>query len=667
MPTFVSRPFSRIVPSHLLAKLQACPPRLLVEDKSGGWQIRSLLFFVLFYLYLWLEVDTRLIYHGAGVITNFPSFYRGWAFFQTFTSYPGGPVEYLCAFLSQLFCYSWLGALVVTLQAWLICLCIDYLLRIVGSPRLRWLCFAAPILLLISYNWYTYHFVTTMALLVALILACLYLLSRRRRASKRSHLLIFLVSSVMLYYLVGAAFLLFAAICTVYEMFFQHRWRTSLLYLLAAGLLPYIEGTIIFGVSIVDAFSREMPFSWRILCYTTRRRAVTLVYLLYGLPLITTLMCGFWLALADMLRSAAKRASKAAPAPKSPGKPHRRSSKLPARIAAWYKSSPRLSWTIESLVLIALAGAAVQFSRNDELKTRFQVDYYAYHKMWPQVLLAARRYPADPLVVHAVNRALFHTGRLGYEMFSWPQDPDYLFLTDSNYEWAHWHIFDVHLDIGLVNIAENALTECLEGLGDRPMVLQRLALINMAKGNIGSAGIYLGALSKTLFHARWANQYLALLRAEPNLGTVAEVQHLRSLWLDKDYPTLSLPKEKVLSLLLDKNSQNRMAFEYLMAWYLLNKQLGKFASNIDRLRGFGYLELPTHYEEAALIYVYGTGKPVALGGYQPSPTLRRQIEDFSRILRAYGADKRAAFNDLARNYRDTYFFYYIYAHPGTSK
>jgi hypothetical protein len=465
----------------------------------------------------------------------------------------------------------------------------------------------------------------------------------------------------MLYYLVGAVFLLFAAICAVYEMFLRRRWKTSLLYVLAGGLLPYIEGTIIFGVSIVDAFSRDMPFSWRILYYAVRRRGVTLVYLLYLLPLIATLACGFL----KRLKTKSERLDR----PKA-GRSFRFSvlrSGFPKRIASLYKSSPRLSWTVESLVLIAIAGAAIRFSRNDELKTRFQVDYYAYHKMWPQVLLAARRCPTDPLVVHAVNRALFHTGRLGYEMFSWPQDPDYLFLTDSNYQWAHWHIFDAHLDIGLVNIAENALTECLEGLGDRPMVLQRLALINMAKGNVGSAEIYLGALSKTLFHARWANQYLALLRADPNLSEDAEVQRVRLVSLDKDYPTLSLPKEKVLSLLLERNSQNRMAFEYLMAWYLLNKQLGKFVSNIERLRDFGYLELPTHYEEAALIYVYSAGKPVALGDYQSSPTLRRQIEDFSRILRGYGADKRAAFNDLARNYRDTYFFYYIYAPAGTSK
>ncbi len=60
---------------------------------------RSLIFFVLFYLYLWLGVDLRFMYYGAGVITNFPAFYKGWAFFLTFLSYPGGPLEWVEGFI----------------------------------------------------------------------------------------------------------------------------------------------------------------------------------------------------------------------------------------------------------------------------------------------------------------------------------------------------------------------------------------------------------------------------------------------------------------------------------------------------------------------------------------------------------------------------------------
>ncbi len=287
--------------------------------------------------------------------------------------------------------------------------------------------------------------------------------------------------------------------------------------------------------------------------------------------------------------------------------------------------------------------------------------------MWPELLTSAQHNPDNPFIAHAVNRALYHVDRLGYDMFSWPQSSDYLFLSDKKYKWMYWQIFDVFLDIGVVNMAEHALTECLEGLGSRPMILQRLALINMVKGNLGSAKIYLGALSKTLFHADWANNYLDRLETDPDLSGDKYIQHLRSLCLDKDCPVYSLFEEKTLLWLLERNSQNRMAFEYLMAWYMLNKNLSELVQNLERLQDFDYPELPTHYEEVALIYVYRTRKPLNLSRYLPSLQKRRQAEDFSRILIGYGGDKQAAYKELSTKFRNTYFFYNIYAPSGTKR
>ena len=148
--------------------------RKLSNSNLGG-PIRTFIFFLLFYLYLWLEVKLCLIYHSAGIITNFPAFYRDGVFFAEFLSYPGGLVEYISAFLSQFFYYSWAGALVVTLQAWLIGICIDYFLGAVNAPRLHGLRFVPAILLLALYNQYTYHFIPVMTLLTALAFVCLYL------------------------------------------------------------------------------------------------------------------------------------------------------------------------------------------------------------------------------------------------------------------------------------------------------------------------------------------------------------------------------------------------------------------------------------------------------------------------------------------------------------
>ena len=626
------------------------------------WLLQSLLFFTFFYLYLWLYVDLKLIYHGAGIITNFPVFYKGWSFFVPYLSYPGGPVEYLSAFLSQLFYYSWAGALVITAQAWLMCLCLYYLLKAANSLRSRLICFTLPILLLVLYTQYTYYFITTMACSVALLTACLYLKITLSRANSFSCAIVFLILAVIIYYLAGGALLLFAVVCTIYELISKSRYKISLFYLLSATVVPYILGVLIFQLSIIDAFSNLLPFSWKILHYEARKRDVTIVYVLYLLPPLMLLVFGFWRKLRERLHFTKNRSGG-----KSVKKHQKKLSNIPAKIFSWYSCSPKLEFVVELLLLLVITGGGVFFSRNDNLRTRFKVDYYSYHKMWPDLLTSARHYPTDPFIAHAVNRALYHTGRLGYEMFFWPQHPDYLFLSDKKYKWMYWQIFDVFLDLGVINIAENALTECLEGLGSRPMILQRLALINMVKGNSGSAKIYLGALSKTLFHAEWAKNYLDLLETDPELSTDKYIQHLRSLCLDKDCLTYSLLKETTLSWLLERNSQNRMAFEYLMAWYMLNKHLGKLVQNFERLQDFDYRELPTHYEEAALIYIYGTGKSLNLSGYQANPQKRRQIEDFSRLINSYGRDKNAAFNEASKKFRNTYFFYYMYAPPGSNK
>jgi hypothetical protein len=646
--------------------------KLLNRDISGASQ--SLIFFTLFYLYIWLCVDLRLMYHGAGVITNFPVFYKGWAFFRTFLSYPGGPLEYLSAFLSQLFYYSGAGALVVTVQAWLLSVSIDYLSKAMNLPRFRLMRFIPPILLLILYTRYAYHFPTTLAFLTALLFVCLYLKMTLSQTAISRYSGTFLSLSVILYYLAGGAFLLFVVLCALYELLFRSRWKMSLFYLLSAVVITYIVGLLILRVSIIDAFCNMLPFSWKILYYESRRRGVTIVYLLYLLPPLTLLASGLWRMFGQRFHFVQSRPNK------KPVKKRHKSSKRPAKVLSWFWHSQKLRWGIESLLLLAVAGGAVFLSRDDNLKTRFKVDYYAYHKMWPEVLISARSNPTNPFIAHAVNRALYHTGRLNYDMFSWPQSPDYLFLTNTGYKWVDWQIFDVYLDLGLINIAENALTDCLEGLGDRPMVLKRLALINMVKANYpangglksepsvsGSARVYLGALSKTLFDADWADYYLARLKSEPDLSEETEIQRLRSLCLQKDFGYTGIPVEKMLLRLLEKNKQNRMAFEYLMAWYMLNKHLGKLALNIERLKDFGYPRLPRHYEEASLIYVYGTGKPLNLSGYEPNPQLRQQIEDFSRLLSSYGADKQAAFKELSKNFRNTYLFYYIYAPSGTKK
>ncbi|MHC4112650.1 MAG: DUF6057 family protein [Planctomycetota bacterium] len=621
---------------------------------------RSLIFFIGFYLYLWLDVDLRLIYHGAGEIINFPSFFRGCTFFHEFISRPGGLIEYTAAFLSQLFYIGWVGALVATLQAWLICACAGYFIKAVNYPRFRWIRFIPPVLLLIIYTQYTYHFVTIMALLVVLLFICLFLgMIKKSPQLDRFRIIVFLVLSVILYYLAGGAYLLFALLCAIYELLFRGRWQMSLLCMLSAAVIPFVEGVLVCGVSIIGAFTDLSPFSWKVISYKAGKRMITIVYLIYLLLPLTALVLGLWQIFSEVIATRKSRR-------KVKEKPASNFSKSLAGIFSWYFPNNKLKWIIESLVLFCVAVGVVFLSYDIKKKTLFEVDYCAHHKRWPQVLGAARRH-SDSYIIHAVNRALYHTGKLNFEMFSYPQDSGTLFLTITGTEFAPWKKYDFYIDIGLMNIAQNDLTECFEVFGERPMILKRLAFVNMVKGDIDSARIYLGALKKTLFDADWANKYLERLKVDPDLATDDEIQHLRSLMLKKDYGFFYFDIEDVLSQLLEENRQNRMAFEYMMARYMLSGQLDKFVQNLDRLDDFDYRQIPRLYEEAILVHLYRTKKPVNLFGRQITSESKQRFEDFSQTFERYRANKEAAFKELAKKYGDSYLFYCVYGFSGAKK
>jgi len=632
-------------------------PKSVRPAETGG-RIRDLLFFVLFYLYLWQVVDLRLIAHGAGIITNFPAFYTGWTYFERFLSYPGGIVEYVAAFLSQLFYVGWAGPAVATAQVWLTCAATDYVLKRFGLTALRPLRFVPALLGLATYAQYSFHFVTATALTVSLLFVCLYLRltgtgTSQRKGRSAISLSVFVVLSVILYTFAGGAYLVFAALVALYEAA-RRRSGMALAYLLIGAVLLHVEGVLIFDERPADAYGALLPYPWEKLALNQAETGLVWAYVLYLLlPSVLVLAMSGQFALAR-LRAGHDTAK----------------SRVRERWVRWterHRVLPAaLKWTVATLALAAVVAGTAVASYSPKRKTLFEVDYYACHEMWPQVLQAARGRPRDMMVVHAVNRALYHTGRLPYDAFAHPQHPDALLQTGKDRSLRCWHKFDTLVHLGLLNLAEKNLAECAAVFGEHPLILERLALINLAKDRIAAARIYLHRLTKTLFHNDWARDTLVRLDCDPNLTEDPRVSHLRRVRLNTDSIADFYVGERMLQALLESNPHNRMAFEYLTTSYLLNRQLKKFIDNIARLNDFEYGEVPRIYQEALLIYMYGTKQPVYLPGRTLDPQRRRQIEDFSRIYNSYGRDKRAAIPELTKRYSDSYFFYHIYRFsPGT--
>ncbi|MGE5294241.1 MAG: DUF6057 family protein, partial [Solirubrobacterales bacterium] len=596
---------------------------------------RSLLFFGFFYLYFAFGIDVRLFYHGCGWVDNFPCFYSGWTFFRGFLTHPGGLVEYLSAFLAQSFFYSWLGAVVMTAQALAFWACTDFILKAFGVRRLRGLRYFIPLLLVGVYCRYGFPFVPTMGLLIALAGACLYLKFTSGRDGRA--VVAFLVICLVVYIAAAGAALALVAVCGLYELLVKRRGSLAAICLALGAILPYLVGVLIYGDQIADAYSRLTPVSWELLRYSAFHKVVKAVWVLYlSLPVAASAV-GVWrlvLARSDDRPSPAGRA-------KSPAWIQ----SVQARVAG--RNTP-------TFALFVVTTAVVLVCRTPDRKDILLVDYFSRQGMWEQVLERGHRSAYQYTICHAVDRALCHLDRLGDDMFQFPQQPDAMLLTSRNVD-PLWQKFDACLDLGLVNQAENTLLLCTEIYGDRPLLLHRLATINMIKGNVGAAGVYLRSLAKVPFWRSVADRDLARLERDPDLSDDAEIQRLRSLTIKVD----SVREINTLNTLLTENPANRAAYQYSVAFTLLTRDLNGFAGLFSTYHQRNFTRVPRLYEQAIALAQTRGQWPANVPAQTVSPEVVAQLQEFLKLFNQIGPDQAATRSTLQKKFGDTYFYYYF--------
>jgi hypothetical protein len=611
---------------------------------------RSLVFFVLFYVYFAFGIDVRLLYHCGGLVDNFPCFYRGWDFLGGLLVSPGGAVEYLSAFLAQSFYYSWLGAAVMTGQAWVLFRCTDYAMKTFGAPHLRGLRFLGPLLLLAVYSQYGFPFLTTMDLLAALLGLCLYW--KLGSASVARAIGLFLSLCLLLYVAAGGSSLVFVVLCGLYELLVRRRPRLGLAELAFGVAVPYGLGVLVYGIRACDAYCRLSPLSWELLSHSTFQIMLPAVYALYLFLPALIVAVGIWRLVTRGREGLASSVGKTG----RPVKPSLRLEVIRTRAAGVFGDARQdaVGLNLQTLVLAGITAVTVLLCRAPAKKNILRADYFSRQGMWAQVLELGRRSPYRYTVCHAVDRALCRLDRLGEEMFGFPQQPAALLLTDPSAE-PVWQKFDTCLDLGLINQAENALVLCTEIYGERPLLLHRLATINRIKGNVGAARVFLGALAKVPFWGSVARRDLTRLESDPNLSEDAEIERWRSVMLRTD----SVRDGDTLTQLLTENPRNRTAYQYSMAALLLSKNLDGFVRMFDTYHHRNFSRIPRHYEEALLLSEMLRRQPADGPGRVVSPEARAQLQEFLRMFRQAGGNKTATRSALRKKFGSTYFYYYF--------
>jgi hypothetical protein len=269
-----------------------------------------------------------------------------------------------------------------------------------------------------------------------------------------------------------------------------------------------------------------------------------------------------------------------------------------------------------TILFLVVAAAASQLALRRDERTVLRLHDSAEQQRWDDVLRLASHVPPgsySECVRHDVNQALFHTGRMPFDMFSYPQSSEpFVLLTGMDpYTLRRRRIGDFHLQLGRVNDAE---FHGHESLMAHPSAhsLKQLTRIAIVKGRVEVARLFLNVLRDDLVYGTWADDCLRRLQADPTFAGDTEITRIRSQMVTDDdihYATsplteavLSVSDSGQLSSLVRWNPPNRMAFEYTMARFLVMRDLETVVRLLPQVTSLAYPATPPLYEEAAMIF-----------------------------------------------------------------
>ena len=227
-----------------------------------------------------------------------------------------------------------------------------------------------------------------------------------------------------------------------------------------------------------------------------------------------------------------------------------------------------------------------------------QYDFMARHQQWNRILATINaEKPNNQIGVTVQNLALGMHGLLADHLFEFNQNGILGLLPDVQSDaTSPLPTAEAFYQLGMINVAQRTVFECQEAILDfqkSGRCYKRLAQTNLINGKYEVARKYLTALQKTLFYRDWANETMALLGDEkaiakhPEYGRLRQFAYKENLVLDRDSSRSANPSEidgsrltgefyfsdhvtpEMLESLYYGNTDNRLAFEYLKAYYML--------------------------------------------------------------------------------------------------
>lgn len=576
-------------------------------------------------LFIELIINPLLHYH-----IQQPPFLWSNIFFNPFLLYPGGLTDYLSLFLSQFFFFKWAGTLIILL----IGVSISLLIRGIAKNKsitLDLILFSLPIILLTTL-FFNYKFPLTAPLKILIALIAVYGVNKISNRTIR-----FIVGSatcLLLYYVSGGIALFAFAINYIIAILIKEKSTKTIIESVTIVLLslaiPYITFKFIFLITLNNAYFKYYLDTPLFLTY----KAQIIDYMFVAvipLILLSSLLNIKWLK----------------------------------QIQVFNEPTFKVKGLIQVAVVILLSYLLLNTYYNKKEKQLVQLDYDAYTENWTKIVKDVKfDGNFDILEIFQLNRAQAHLGTLTNDLFRYPQllGSESLFPETFTTGQITIPASDLYFDLGYIGNSQRWIYEAQTLTPYSPRVLKRLILNHLIYRNYTAADKYLKVLNQNFLYKDWVNKYSKYI-TDTTLVDNDNLLAEKRRYMPNDSIISDMPNDKMKTLLNQCNT-NKMAYDYLQSYYLLNHMLGDFASRLNTLKEVGYSNLPNSFEQALLLYNLKTEKKTELPeGISINKNNAELFNNFNKIFYQYKGNREAAQRELYQSFGQTLWYYILYDSP----
>jgi hypothetical protein len=311
-------------------------------------------------------------------------------------------------------------------------------------------------------------------------------------------------------------------------------------------------------------------------------------------------------------------------------------------------------------IIISAVAITIMISHNREFKIIMQIEKAYYEQKWDNVIEIQEKNRIKNLFAqYYYNLSLSEKGILCDRMFFGPQDYGTRALALPPEKSYLRRAACFYYSIGLIKEVRHLAVETIVTMGYNPQSLKQLIRSELICGNYRTAEKYLKILSKTLHYRRWAQKYSGMLynheliESDPELGR-------KIAQLPRGDFFISRYDVRNLNMILFLNPENKKAFEYRIAFMLLEKDIKGVVYQVKKMKNMDYTAVPAHIGEAIVMYKNLDPELPYLGDLDADPEIEIMFRQYGKVFAQNINNEAISDNETIRKLKSTFWYYFQY-------